>query len=112
MRTLLLLIATSQAASNRQPNLQIRFIGNSAFAISCGKRTVYLDFPYQSGAFGYMTYPTNQVKTTPGSICIITHAHTDHFAPALVNRVGCDVIGTPGVRAQVDRAALPDLDKS
>ena len=112
MSTLLLLIAASLVASNSQQGLQMRFIGNDAFAISDGKRTIYVDFPYQSGAFGYMTYPANEVRTTTDSICIITHAHPDHFAPALVKQVGCVVIGTPDVRAQVDHAALPDFDES
>ncbi|MCI0415294.1 hypothetical protein L0222_21180, partial [bacterium] len=42
--------------------LEFRFIGNMAFAISDGKVTLYTDFPYESGAFGYMKYDLKDVK--------------------------------------------------
>ena len=38
------------------PGIEARFIGNSAFEVSDGTATILIDFPYQSGAFGYMTF--------------------------------------------------------
>ena len=36
-----------------------------AFAISDGKTTLYTDFPYESGCFGYMTYDFARVPKAP-----------------------------------------------
>ena len=41
--------------------LSARFIGNAAFEITDGEFTLLTDFPYQSGAFGYMTYDPAEV---------------------------------------------------
>jgi hypothetical protein len=43
------------------PSLTATFIGNMAFAITDGATTLYTDFPYESGVFGYMAYDFDAV---------------------------------------------------
>lgn len=97
----LLLLAASPDAG---PTLQARFLGNAAFEISDGDATLLTDFPYRSGAFGYMEYDPKEVSARPRSVCLITHAHADHFEASLVARVGCRVVD-PAAAA----AAGPDI---
>jgi hypothetical protein len=62
-------------------SLSVRFIGNEAFVITDGRTTIVTDFPYRSGAFGYMTY--ERPAAFPGKVlALITHGHVDHFDPA------------------------------
>jgi L-ascorbate metabolism protein UlaG (beta-lactamase superfamily) len=77
------------------PPLQALFIGNMAFAITDGKTTLYTDFPYQPGAFGYMSYDFAKVPKTPGALCLITHGHDDHFDPALFAKLDAKIIAPP-----------------
>ena len=51
------------------PRLTARFIGNMAFAITDGKTTLYTDFPYESGAFGYMSYDFASLPKAPRTPC-------------------------------------------
>ncbi len=81
------------------PPLQALFIGNMAFAITDGKTTLYTDFPYQPGAFGYMSYDFSKVPKTPGSLCLITHGHDDHFDPTLFGKLDAKIIAPPKLAA-------------
>ncbi len=72
--------------------LSARFLGNAAFELSDGETTLLTDFPYRPGAFGYMQYDPSEIHARPRSICLITHAHADHFDASLVARVGCRVV--------------------
>jgi L-ascorbate metabolism protein UlaG (beta-lactamase superfamily) len=80
------------------PVLEARFIGNAAFEITDGTSTILVDFPYRSGAFGYMAFPSAEVHLRPGALCLFTHHHADHFDPAAVAVVGCTVAGPDEVR--------------
>jgi len=61
--------------------LTMTFIGNMAFRLSDGLLTVYTDFPYRPGYAGYMEYDPSGVTVEPGSFCLITHEHLDHWDP-------------------------------
>ncbi|MGH9317886.1 MAG: MBL fold metallo-hydrolase [Thermoanaerobaculia bacterium] len=80
--------------------LHARFLGNAAVEITDGTFTLLTDFPYQSGAFGYMTYDPALVAPRPHSACLFTHAHADHFEPDLVGRIGCSVVGPASVESR------------
>ncbi len=82
--------------------LEFRFIGNMAFAISDGKVTLYTDFPYESGAFGYMKYDLKDVKISKNGFCLITHSHRDHWAAELFQPLNLKLIGPPDVLRGVD----------
>lgn len=91
------LAAAAQAPAPAK--VQAQFIGNTAFAITDGKTVLYTDFPYQSGAFGYMTYDFATVPKAPGSLFLITHGHADHFEPSLLAKMDGKIIAPPKVAA-------------
>ncbi len=69
MRTFLLSFLIIWMHPLQAQTLEFHFIGNMAYEISDGETTLLSDFPYESGAFGYMTY-----KFEDGSdITRITH---------------------------------------
>lgn len=84
--------------------LTFQFIGNMAFRITDGKTSIYSDFPYESGAFGYMKYDPEFLKNDPDSISLITHIHKDHWEQNLFAKSNWKLIGP--------RAAQDSLDKS
>lgn len=83
--------------------LTFTFIGNESVHITDGKNTIITDFPYQSGAFGYMEYDMKDVPSIDGAICLVTHVHTDHWSKRLFAELkGTKVIGPPSVTKQVE----------
>lgn len=99
----LLAVALLAAPGGELP-LSIRFIGNEGVEISDGKATLLVDFPYVSGAFGYMSYDPSELKPRANSICLFTHRHDDHFAPELIAKLGCRVLAPPDAAAKVKNA--------
>ncbi len=66
------------------------------------------DFPYRSGAFGYMSYPSEEIRERKNALCLITHRHADHFEPDLVRKVGCTLVAPKEVTEQLEDApSLP-----
>ncbi|MGE5276627.1 MAG: MBL fold metallo-hydrolase [Acidobacteriota bacterium] len=112
MITVLLAAALLARAGDGGGALRARFLGNAAFEITDGVTTLLTDFPYRSGAFGYMAYDASEIRSRPRSVCLFTHAHADHFEPALLARVGCRLVGPPPVlaAAPAGSAITPDRD--
>lgn len=73
--------------------LRITFIGNEAVHLSDGKNTVVTDFPYESGAYGYMSYDEKALPPMKGAFHLITHAHGDHWNLKLFKDKDAKVIG-------------------
>ena len=65
--------------------MQFTFIGIAAVMVTDGTRTLMSDFPYESGAFGYMTYDKAAVRPVGEVALLVTHAHRDHFLPSLLS---------------------------
>jgi Xaa-Pro aminopeptidase len=104
-----LLLSMAQAQADQ---LELRFIGNMAFAISDGSTTLYTDFPYESGYSDYMTYDFDAVPKTPGALCLITHGHRDHFDAPLFAKMEARLIAPPAVAAKVSAGrAIPFAPK-
>jgi len=61
------------------PTLSIRFIGNAAFALTDGRTTLLVDFPYESGTGGFMTFDSAAVRPRGRVLALFTHRHLDHF---------------------------------
>lgn len=79
-----MLLLSSQIVANAEENkLQINFIGNASVRISDGQYTLFTDFPYKSGAYGYMEYDFYFPAVTGNIVTLITHRHEDHFDPFL-----------------------------
>lgn len=100
MTLTLALVFLISSASSEAP-LDIRFIGNAGFELSDGKSTILIDFPYESGAFGYMTFPRSELRRRDGSLCLFTHRHADHFDPNAISAIGCSVAGPAEVQSAV-----------
>lgn len=111
MTSLLLLLALALALPPRlQPQpaaLHFTFVGNAAVMVTDGVQTLLSDFPYESGAFGYMTYDRAGVRPIGAVTVLVTHGHRDHFVPALLEGTAWRVIAPPGMAPAVpaDRAA-------
>ncbi len=104
--TMIFAFLTVLAAAPAPPALQAQFIGNMAFAITDGKTVLYSDFPYESGAFGYMTYDFAKVPKAPGGLCLITHGHRDHFDATLFSKMDAKVIAPPKLAATLPPARV------
>lgn len=81
----LLLLFTSIAQSSE---IEITFIGNCGIHLSDGEISIYVDFPYKSGAYGYMSYEDTVLEEIiPNSTFIFTHQHNDHYSGRDLRRV-------------------------
>ncbi|MFY9550135.1 MAG: hypothetical protein WAU32_03205 [Thermoanaerobaculia bacterium] len=99
------ILAASLSASE-PARLEARFIGNMAFAISDETTTLYTDFPYESGAFGYMTYDFDAVPKASVALCLITHGHRDHFDAPLFLKMDAKIIAPPTLAAILPSARV------
>lgn len=90
------------APQARAGELEIQFIGNMAFHITDGESTLLFDFPYQSGAFGYMDYDMDAVKPIVDGVSVITHFHGDHWDPGLFEKMGHAVVAPAGVLKKIE----------
>ena len=99
---LIFLLLFEPSFSNR---LTFQFIGNMAFSITDGDTTLYSDFPYESGAFGYMKYEMKKVEIY-GGVSLITHSHRDHWAKELFQPLNLKVIGPPDVLKGIDASRV------
>jgi L-ascorbate metabolism protein UlaG (beta-lactamase superfamily) len=106
------LLALLLAAASPTPAGQLRFtfIGNEAFHVTDGTTTLVSDFPYRSGAFGYMTYEPAAVPPATGGILLISHAHADHFAPELYQGplLSMKIVAPPAVAPALPGAQAPE----
>jgi len=69
----------ASASCRAQTTLEIRFIGNAAFELTDGRTTLLIDFPYESGTGGFMTYDSSAVQPRGPVLAVFTHRHRDHF---------------------------------
>ena len=91
---------TPRAAAKQ---LHFQFIGNEAFLITDGKTSLFSDFPYTPGAFGYMNYDfATAAQGVENGLCLITHGHADHFDAKLFAATKFAVIAPPAVLASLD----------
>lgn len=82
---LLFTLLTLVNASTAQDKLHIKFIGNCGLHLSDGATNIYTDFPYKSGAFGYMKYSNVELDSIEAnSVFIFTHKHSDHYSKKIV----------------------------
>ncbi|MCX6305037.1 MAG: hypothetical protein NT040_08720 [Bacteroidetes bacterium] len=74
--------------------IDIKFIGNCGFFMTDGNINLYIDFPYKSGAHGYMTYdPGLSDSIRDHSIFLFTHGHSDHYNKKLFKKTNQKLYG-------------------
>jgi len=87
LRNILLLLTTLTLGNVciAQDKLHIKFIGNCGLHLSDDATNIYTDFPYKSGAFGYMKYSNVELDSIEAnSVFIFTHKHADHYSKKIV----------------------------
>jgi L-ascorbate metabolism protein UlaG (beta-lactamase superfamily) len=102
--------APTQRAARESETLRFTFIGNMAVHVTDGDTVLVTDFPYESGAFGYMKWRAPDVPPLKDGLALITHSHRDHFAPELLAPYDLTVAGAPEVRALVKDKPTLALD--
>lgn len=76
----LTLIFISNFGFSQSNEIKIKFLGNCGLHLTDGNLN-YMDFPYKSGAYGYMEYDKAQLDSIKeNSIFIFTHKHADHYS--------------------------------
>jgi len=104
---LLVLLAPAAFAGE----LKVTFIGNMAFHITDGETTLLSDFPYTSGAYGYMQFDMDSVPEIKNGVSLITHFHGDHWNGLLFKEMKQKVIGPPSVTSKLDQGRVIPFDK-
>ncbi|MFL0351990.1 MBL fold metallo-hydrolase [Xanthomarina sp. GH4-25] len=80
------LIMTIGLSQSKQ--IQIEFIGNCGLHMTDGTTNFYIDFPYKSGAHGYMEFNDSELDSIQeNSIFIFTHNHSDHYSKKNLKKV-------------------------
>lgn len=68
--------------------IKIEFLGNCGLYLSDGETNIYTDFPYKSGAHGYMEFNESELDSIKeNSIFIFTHKHSDHYSNKNIKKV-------------------------
>ncbi len=105
-KTILVLgLLWAAVAPARAGELTFTFIGNMAFHITDGQTTLLSDFPYQSGAFGYMKYEMADVPPITDGLSLITHWHTDHWSLPLFEKMDTKLIAPEDMAAKIADAS-------
>jgi len=84
----LILLFSSNYVLGQTNEIKIRFIGNCGLHMTDGQTSIYFDFPYKSGAYGYMTYHQKELDSiVENSTFIFTHKHKDHYSAKNMNEI-------------------------
>lgn len=68
--------------------IKIEFLGNCGLYLTDGETNIYTDFPYKSGAYGYMEFEESELdRIKENAIFIFTHKHADHYSKKNLKRV-------------------------
>lgn len=85
---LIVFITISFHAFSQSSEIKATFIGNCGVHLTDGKSNLYIDFPYKSGAFGYMTYSASAIDSIENnSYFLFTHKHPDHYSRKVLNQI-------------------------
>ncbi|MFV0143619.1 MULTISPECIES: MBL fold metallo-hydrolase [Empedobacter] len=75
----------SNFAFSQTNEISIKFIGNCGLHLTDGKSNLYIDFPYKSGAYGYMNYEISEIDNIKdNSTFLFTHRHDDHYSKEIL----------------------------
>ena len=113
---LLLILLSISGISNAQNNITIKFIGNCGLYLTDGTIDIYTDFPYKSGAYGYMEFEKSELDSIKNnSIFIFTHKHADHYSSKNMSNIKKEKGGvkfTPGKVKKLLKFSktIPDFD--
>jgi L-ascorbate metabolism protein UlaG (beta-lactamase superfamily) len=85
---LITFISLYNLAYGQSNEIKIKFIGNCGLHLTDGKSDLYIDFPYKSGAYGYMQYENSEIDSIKGnSVFLFTHRHADHYSKKILKQI-------------------------
>jgi hypothetical protein len=85
---IILLTNLTNVCYSQSNEIKIKFIGNCGLYLTDGKSNLYVDFPYKSGAYGYMKYDSTEIDSLKdNSIFLFTHRHADHYSKKIINKI-------------------------
>ncbi len=91
--TIVFLLLTN-AGYGQVNQIKIEFKGNAGLYLSDGTTNLYVDFPYKSGAYGYMKYKESELNNIKeNAIFLFTHRHADHYSKKLLKSIKKDKKG-------------------
>jgi len=74
--------------------IEITFLENCGFFMTDGNLNIYVDFPYKSGAYGYMTYQPGLLDSIhANSVFLYTHGHADHYSKRAFKKTNLKLYG-------------------
>jgi hypothetical protein len=74
--------------------IEIKLLGNCGLFMTDGNLNIYVDFPYKSGAHGYMAYRPGLLDSLQtNSIFLFTHGHSDHYNRKLFKKTDQKLYG-------------------
>ena len=83
-----ILVFLSHFSYSQSNEINIEFMGNCGLYLTDGKTNIYTDFPYKSGAHGYMEFDEAELDSIKkNSIFIFTHKHSDHYSKKNLKKV-------------------------
>ena len=104
------LVPQPASSENGFAAITLTFVGNAAIHLTDGRLTLITDFPYRSGAFGYMTYARDQAAAFQNVVTLITHRHNDHLEIDTLKSLPWRVIAPPEVTRQLPPASVVAAD--
>lgn len=85
---IIVLLSFTNLSWAQNHEIKIKFIGNCGLYLSDGESHLYIDFPYKSGAYHYMTYPVTELDSVhDNAIFLFTHRHADHYSKKIVKHL-------------------------
>ncbi len=91
--------------------ISIQFIGNCGFYFSDGEFSFLTDFPYRSGAYGYMKYDKTLLDTLEPDICLFTHGHADHFRKRLFKKLNTQLFAPGPLKMRISAKRKISLEE-
>ena len=80
------IIGTSNFGFSQSNEIKIKFIGNCGLYLTDKNSNLYIDFPYKSGAYGYMKYENTEIDSIKeNSVFLFTHNHADHYSKKILD---------------------------
>lgn len=94
-----------------------KFIGNCGFCFTDETDFLYIDFPYVSGAYGFMSFDARHLEALSqhekDACFLFTHAHDDHFNRKEVRSRKLKAAGPFGIRCYAhDYITIDQLNRS
>lgn len=103
-------LALLAAAAITADTLTVHLVGNAGVILTDRTTTLLVDLPYRSGAFGYQTYDPTTLPVTGDAVSVVTHAHLDHFEPALFGPTRWRIIASSQVTRGLPADRVLDAD--